>query len=164
MRTEIIYKLTNKVNGKSYIGKTIEDLKTRLRKHKYWAKKLNSKINVAIRKYGMDNFEVEVLEQYIIGENRRTEEYYIELFNTWHNGYNSSKDGEGIHKNAFRDSRGTTIGGVKLWYVKSPCDDECWVLSLHKICKEFDLNQGKMAELANGTIGYYKGWECERLL
>lgn len=59
----IIYKVTNLVNGKCYIGKTTKTLDQRIERHLLDAKskRYNSYIHGAIRKYGIENFEWEVL-------------------------------------------------------------------------------------------------------
>lgn len=58
----IIYKATNNVNGKPYIGKTIQKLKQRIYVHKAYAKKGSRHIFAqAIKKYGIENFGWEVI-------------------------------------------------------------------------------------------------------
>lgn len=56
----IIYKATNKFNGKIYIGQTINSLEYRSNQHKRDANRVNKKnyyfIN-AIAKYGFQEFE-----------------------------------------------------------------------------------------------------------
>lgn len=61
----VIYKAINKINGKIYIGQTIRSLKRRIKEHKYDALSKGSKnpFHAAIRKYGLSNFEWEVLEE-----------------------------------------------------------------------------------------------------
>lgn len=54
-----IYKVTNLVNGKIYIGQTSQSLQQRMREHKC---KPNSSLHLDIQKYGIDNFMVEVIE------------------------------------------------------------------------------------------------------
>jgi len=58
----IIYKITNKINNISYIGQTIYSLNDRWKRHLYQIKN-NSKVyfHNAIRKYGVENFTIEVL-------------------------------------------------------------------------------------------------------
>jgi predicted GIY-YIG superfamily endonuclease len=59
MKTGLIYKATNKVNGKSYIGLTTQDFETRKNQHIYNALN-NFSTGVfakAIIKYGQENFE-----------------------------------------------------------------------------------------------------------
>lgn len=54
--TGLIYKATNKINGKSYVGQTIQSLHDR-RKEGYG----DTKFGRAIKKYGKDNFEYTIL-------------------------------------------------------------------------------------------------------
>jgi group I intron endonuclease len=49
------------INGKIYIGQTIENPKIRHNRHKYKSKKPEFPINFAIAKYGFDNFKFEVI-------------------------------------------------------------------------------------------------------
>lgn len=56
----IIYKITNKTNGKVYVGQTKQELKDRLRQHR--TERGSYPISNAIRKYGMDGFDVEVID------------------------------------------------------------------------------------------------------
>lgn len=64
MKTKIsgVYKLTNKINNKIYIGKSI-DLSSRFYRYKRNENK-NQLISRAIKKYGWNNFEVEILADY----------------------------------------------------------------------------------------------------
>lgn len=56
-----VYLLTNKINGKIYVGKSV-NLRRRIGRYKNWDS--DCVINRAIRKYGFDNFKVEILEQF----------------------------------------------------------------------------------------------------
>lgn len=61
-----IYKLTNKINGKIYIGKAI-NLKNRINDYIYGQHRIKEKprpIVSAIKKYGWNNFNVEILQSY----------------------------------------------------------------------------------------------------
>ena len=88
-----IYKITNKINGKIYVGQSI-NIQERWNQHKYKAqipseKGYNSAIHVAFRKYGIDNFIFEVIEEcdYLLLDER--ERYWIrELDSLTPNGYN----------------------------------------------------------------------------
>ena len=59
-----IYKIENRINGKIYIGQSIA-IKTRWQQHKYEAKTGESQapLYLALRKYGIENFSFEVLEE-----------------------------------------------------------------------------------------------------
>ena len=61
-----IYQVTNKINGKKYIGQSI-DIERRWSQHRYG--KGNIILRNAINKYGLDNFEFEILEK-INGESK----------------------------------------------------------------------------------------------
>jgi hypothetical protein len=77
-----IYKITNRVNGKFYIGSTTR-LSARKAEHKYRTKnrKGNSAIRSAILKYGEDNFVFTILETFEFGE-WATKEYKDEILSS----------------------------------------------------------------------------------
>lgn len=116
-----IYKYTNNKNGHAYIGQSI-DIKQRQYAHKSSAfnpksSDYNSQFHQAIRKYGIDNFSFEILEEiepseYSASILNELEKYYIEKYDTFHNGYNASEGGEDIGPN--RACNGEKNGRVKL--------------------------------------------------
>lgn len=58
-----IYKITNQINQKIYIGQTARDIKTRWREHKSHAIcKYDTHLYNAINKYGAENFIIEEVE------------------------------------------------------------------------------------------------------
>ena len=88
-----IYKITNKVNGKSYIGQTRYTVEFRWRQHQH--KKDNVYFHNAIHKYGAESFTVETLEECDIEILNEREIYYIAKYNTFENGYNLTIGGDG---------------------------------------------------------------------
>lgn len=94
MKTGIIYKHTNKINGKSYIGQTVQTMEQRLKQH-LKNKKNHNFIN-AINKYGIDEFHSEIIEE--VDENKLDEKeiYWIAYCNTYNNGYNMTEGGDGF--------------------------------------------------------------------
>ena len=89
-----IYKITNTVNGKSYIGQTIHDAeKTRIRPH--FAGYGSELVKRAIEKYGKDAFTYEILHDSIIPEFLNDlEKEEIEKYNTLApHGYNLGTGG-----------------------------------------------------------------------
>ena len=49
----VIYKFENKINGKVYIGQTVQKLSKRISSHKYPGSNKNLPIDAAIKKYGI---------------------------------------------------------------------------------------------------------------
>ncbi len=94
----LIYKITNQLTGKSYIGWTSQNLDRRWIQHQKLANKNldNRPFYNAIRKYGVDCWTTEVLA---ITEDKATakqkEIEYIELFESYDYGYNATRGGDG---------------------------------------------------------------------
>lgn len=88
----IIYKITNIVRNKCYIGQTTGTFKTRYRGGgKWWKYNDNILLRNAYNKYGAEAFTVEILETNVssIEELNRLESFYAEKFNAYSpNGYN----------------------------------------------------------------------------
>ena len=92
-----IYKITNTINGKSYIGQTIQNVKERFYQHcatKCSKAVSNMAIHRAIKKYGKSNFTVEVIEEIDFANLNDRERYWIKYYNSYNNGYNSTKGGQ----------------------------------------------------------------------
>jgi group I intron endonuclease len=94
----ILYRITNKINGKRYIGQTIQLMSIRWSQHIHSSikNKNNTLISRTIKKYGKENFEVKVIARCnSIEEMNHREQYYIKLFNTLApNGYNLDSGGK----------------------------------------------------------------------
>ena len=96
-----IYKITNKINGKAYIGMSV-DIEGRWKGHIKYAfdeKNENSpyyhnRLYTAFRKYGLENFEFEVLEECEKHQLKEREKYWIEYYDTYNNGYNLTTGGD----------------------------------------------------------------------
>lgn len=91
-----IYKITNKINQKIYIGKTEFSIEKRFKEHCRDAfKDRNEKrpLYAAMRKYGIENFYVELIEETDSPEER--EIFWIEEYRSFKNGYNATKGGDG---------------------------------------------------------------------
>lgn len=86
-----IYKVTNKVTGKSYIGQTRNTVEFRWRQH--YKTKDNKYFHKAIQKYGKENFEVTTLEVCPVEQLNDREIYYINKYDTFKKGYNLTKGG-----------------------------------------------------------------------
>ena len=89
-----IYKITNTVNGKCYVGQS-RDIEAR------WAKHLSAyksspewELYRAFKKYGIAAFSFEVVEECTIEELNEREIYWIAQYDSFNNGYNMTLGGE----------------------------------------------------------------------
>lgn len=86
-----IYKITNKITNKCYIGQSIH-IEERFKEH-LW-RSHNSSIHQAIMDEGLDNFTFEVLEECPQSKLNEREKYWISYYDSFLNGYNRSRGGE----------------------------------------------------------------------
>lgn len=96
-----IYKFENKINGKVYIGKT-KNIKERIYQHNHVTKNKNTKFGNAIRKYGIDMFNFDILITIHSNSSEHLniilnclEKYFIKRYNSFNNGYNCTLGGDG---------------------------------------------------------------------
>ena len=88
-----IYKITNIQNNKVYIGQSIRPIEQRFKRHINDA--LNNKLDThfarAIRKYGKENFSLEIIDTaQSQDELNKKERYWIQYYNSVEEGYNET--------------------------------------------------------------------------
>ena len=93
-----IYKIENLINGHKYIGQSV-DIQKRWQKEKQvafleTAHEYNYPISKAFRKYGVENFSFEVIEQCCEEQLNEKERYWIAHYNTFFDGYNQTLGGD----------------------------------------------------------------------
>lgn len=96
-----IYKITNKITNKVYIGQSI-DIKLRWAVHKQPSNYFDPtndnyyrKIYTAFREYGIENFEFSIIENCSKEQLNEREIYWINYYNSFYDGYNMTLGGEG---------------------------------------------------------------------
>lgn len=97
MRLGCIYRISNKVNGKVYIGQTLQNPFKRMREHFKDSYTGRSLLHDDIRLYGITAFIFEVLEDNIPDDLLDEKEiYYIKSNNSYHldGGYNLTRGGQ----------------------------------------------------------------------
>ena len=88
----VIYKITNLLNEKIYIGQTKQPIEKRFLQHS----KANSPLGQAMRDCGLENFTIEVIERYQNELNER-EKFWIKVLKSKSpNGYNQNNGGSGV--------------------------------------------------------------------
>lgn len=87
----MIYKITCRINDKIYIGQTCETLQRRFKRHMGYQKdEYDTKFYRAVRKYGEENFYIELLDVADTQEELDEKElYWINKLDTVRNGYNT---------------------------------------------------------------------------
>ena len=86
-----IYKITNTVTGDFYIGSS-KDVKRRWREHKCpssWKRFPNKQLYQDMRKYGVDNFDFQILEEVEEGKLKDAEQQFIETLKPTYNQMNT---------------------------------------------------------------------------
>ncbi len=168
-----IYKITNIINGKIYVGSAF-DIGKRWYQHKLSTSNPNSPISKAIKKYGEGSFLFEILEevsnQFII----EREQYYLDSLQPFgKNGYNLCKiAGNSSGRECKEETRnkiseantGRHVGRksvkAKPTVFLSPEGDLIEFESINLGCKERGLHVACMAEVARGARRQYRGWIC----
>ena len=91
-----IYKITNDINQKIYVGKTERTVEERFLEHCRAFKRESCEkrpLYSAMRKYGIEHFHIELIEETDNPEER--EIYWIEKLGSFKNGYNATLGGDG---------------------------------------------------------------------
>lgn len=121
-----IYMIKNKITEEMYVGQTKYTAESRYKGHIAVALNTNRNLKLynSMRKYGIDNFELIVLERDVKDEDLDTLEiYYISKYDTFNNGYNYTKGGGGIkgyhHSEETRKKMGIAIHN-SMWKINTP--------------------------------------------
>lgn len=127
-----IYLITNSINDKVYVGQTIQSVSKRFSSHKSSAKAGQAgALYNAMRKHGVENFQVEILEDNIKASALDCAEIeYIKKYNSFKKGYNNTIGGEGTSFYDFTDEERLDIG---LMYEEKN--------TMTPICKKYNVSR-----------------------
>lgn len=142
-----IYKIVNLLNGKIYIGQTIHPDK-RWWEHCAHARRKddNYPIHLAINKYGVENFKMEILEWTEDYDNK--EIYYIKFYNSLSpNGYNIAKGGNSISLSGEKHPR-NTISDKNVKSIITELQNN--LLSDREIAKKYNTTDKIVADINHG--------------
>lgn len=153
MRTGSIYIIKNTVNDKVYIGQTVMTVRERFMTHMKPStskKKGSYKLYNAVNKYGKDKFYVETLEEGIPVEQLDEKEIaYIQQYNSFLEGYNSTPGGDG------RIINKVTNEEYMLDMAKCGIDS-------HEIAKVFGVNKATVIRTLH-KLGFYYHVDRQRV-
>lgn len=149
-----IYKITNDLNGKCYIGQSIH-IEKRWTNEKADAKNQNSEsyntaLSRALRKYGINNFTFEIIENCPIELLNEKEMYYIDYYNSYFNGYNSTTGGDANFGNSFKISKEQLLEIYDLLQNSS--------LSQQEIAKKYSVGEDVISTINNGKSRRLPGY------
>lgn len=116
----IIYKITNSITGQIYIGKTHRTIADRFSDHKQNSKKGTTYLYSAMRKYGVENFVISLIEECEDTISSDREIYWIvELKCLAPLGYNMSEGGIG----GDNSTSPNFIKAMKNYHAKKPKEE-----------------------------------------
>ena len=150
-KTSGIYYYRNKINGKRYIGQA-HNIERRLREHNYYLIKGTDKcaaLQRAVNKYGIENFEVGILEACEPDKMNDREIYWIDLYkSSSRDGYNISNGGE---SGLFGYKRPPEFGkkvsaSKKAMHLKMTDEQKKKISELHKGKPKSEETRRKMSE------------------
>lgn len=93
-----IYKIYNDINDKVYIGQTAKTIESRWCEHLYNANSIDRHLYFAMRKYGIDHFFIEEIEECDNEMLDDREIYWVSYYDSYNNGYNETLGGDGNRK------------------------------------------------------------------
>lgn len=100
-----IYKITNRVNNKAYVGQTRFTIEHRWKQHIYESKRdLTKPLYKAFKKYGISNFYIEPIEEVPYNKLDEREIFWVTELDTFNKGYNATRGGQGeliIHQDSW---------------------------------------------------------------
>lgn len=150
MKTQkgIIYCACCIFNGKKYIGQTKKSLEWRTKKHFYDSNICQYKFQRALLKYGKSGFIWGIVEEceYEILDER--EFYWIDYYNTYSNGYNSTHGGDGGY-----------VTHCKKYRLMSPSGKIYEGENIDKFCRERNLSSSEISSVLTGRVKSHKGWK-----
>lgn len=145
-----IYKITNKLNGKIYVGKTARTLDERMKEH---LRKIETYVERAIAKYGIDAFDVSVIEECDDEKLNEREIYWIAFYNCRRpNGYNLTDGGEGCTGLVLSSESRAKISKAKKGKKGHPCSVETR-RKISKANKGHSVSEETRARISAAQIG-----------
>lgn len=132
-----IYKITNIINNKCYIGQSI-NIKRRWEEHLY-ANTHCTFLRYAMAKYGRNAFTFEVLEECPQDQLNSREQYWIQYYNSYgENGYNLTMGGDGMVKYSVEAIYETYLNTNSM--SKTANQIGCHVNTVRNVLHEFGIN------------------------
>ena len=151
-----IYRITNLINGKCYIGQSI-NIEKRWKDHQIVATNPNDNgynypLYKAIRKYGQENFSWEVIEECDQNLLDEREVFWISYYDSYNNGYNQTLGGNNIPS----EVRWSKLSKDQVKKIKEKLLTQKY--TLERLSKEYQVHRDTIRDINNGWT-----WIEERL-
>lgn len=160
----IIYKHTNKVTNKSYIGQTKYSIEERLKQHYRDARNSNKNRNstrpfhLALLKYTSTDWNSEILKENLSKKEASTYEiHYIKEYDTYNNGYNATLGGDyllGYTPPKGNDHHCTDTTEYTFYHRYYPK----FTGNVKDFSERYSLNSATVRKVVNDKLGSVKGW------
>lgn len=146
-----IYKFENLINGHVYIGQSV-NIERRYKDHLSRAKseksdEYYSTFHCALRKYGIENFSFNIIEECDKSKLNEKEKYWIKYYNSYKEGYNETTGGEAQEPS--RKITAELAQKIQELLISSNMNYE-------DIHNKYDISIGRISEINTGKIWYNK--------
>lgn len=156
----IVYKITNRINGKIYIGQTVGKLEVRWKEHQ--RSKDNAIFHKAVHKYGAENFTVEQIDiATSFDELDAKEKYWIAFYDSRRTGYNMTDGGSSgaVHikrSDATKKRIAEAIFGEKHWHATKVMNVETREVfaTVSEAARKYGTSKSNISGCCNGRKHY----------
>jgi group I intron endonuclease len=157
-----VYKITNSINDKVYVGRTIRSIEQRYKEHLQSLENGDTRhLYSAMRKYGANNFKIELIEECsTLDEMIEKEAYYCELLEAYTKGYNMTTAGE-INPMECEKAKASHKRKMQSEEVKSKISETMKRIRANSP-KTISIHKGKIGKrISSEELDYYinNGWE-----
>ena len=164
----VVYKITNTVNDKFYIGITTRSIKERLRNHK---RKTNPYLQNAMKKYGKENFVIEQIDTATSDvELDEKERYYIKKLKPHYNMASGGRTGykytEEVKRKMSESHKGVPLSAShnknraesckKTYKITFPDGTVEVIKGIKEFARKHKLGACYLIALANGRRKHYR--------
>lgn len=149
-----IYVITNNINGKQYVGKTRLSIQERFKEHIRESRKekaANRPLYLAFKKYGIEHFDIQLLEECSLLDSSTREIYWIGKLDSYKSGYNATLGGDGTF---LRDYKSIAEKYLELKSEQLVADFfHCDLKTVKLACKEYNIPIKQSSQIAKERLG-----------